>query len=81
MSLRIKIQTTDCLNSKTLSSNLFCTYKEWRISSSPLVEEEDTPVVAHQSAVKERDRLVKDEATAENPTIVNAHFRGFKIYR
>ena len=57
---------------------IFYTYKEWRINSNLLVEEENRRASAHLQAAKTHDVVVKDEVIAGQHIIVNINNRGFK---
>jgi hypothetical protein len=57
---------------------LFYTYKEWRINSNLLVEEESRRASAHLQAAKTLDVVVKDEVIAGKHIIVN--HRGFNLF-
>lgn len=56
---------------------IFYTYKEWRIKSNILVEEEGRHASAHLQAAKTRDEVVNDEVIAGKHIIVN---RGFNLF-
>jgi|UniRef100_A0A6C0AGR1 hypothetical protein len=57
---------------------IFYAYKEWRIKSNILVEEESRHASVRLQAAKTRDAVVNDEVIAGKHIIINN--RGFNLF-